>query len=378
MVLKLIQNRRNHRTSSIDCRLSDGQCAQRTCANKPHFIPIRRYDQMNTRPIRIVTSNNHYNDNNKPGVSSYLQQRRSPSYATNSFRRKPVTRFSFTKTGSNVENTDEPTFTQSRGGIYRQIRRTDNRNGAAIRSTSNRYSLDETMSTAYCQAGSAADKCSQQLQRLGSLRNSIRLNDYSKDNKRPQYPFCDLNYCNTRLEFLSVSGHQSNGQILDGNPKLNKGFANGIAVTSQSRQISRQPSINSAKGSYIEDLKAGRLRSHNNNLGMCEPKKVDSPLQPSSDEQSQSAVVKATDMDNEQILQTTKMVASIIAQHQKHLPLQGYMLMAREIKLQHDRLFGGFWHCIVGQHFAAFVTHDSTTFAYINYGQLSILLFKSM
>ncbi|KAI0980035.1 hypothetical protein GJ496_001407 [Pomphorhynchus laevis] len=101
---------------------------------------------------------------------------------------------------------------------------------------------------------------------------------------------------------------------------------------------------------------------------------IEIPLKVVKSRDSLVAIVKSTDMDDKRISQSIRIVVSLIQQNKS----QGFMMIARQIKLTHDQTFGGYWHCIVGKHFSAFVTHDTNTFAYINYDPLSILLFKSM
>mmetsp|Transcript_56743 Transcript_56743/g.64763 ORF Transcript_56743/g.64763 Transcript_56743/m.64763 type:complete len:92 (+) Transcript_56743:91-366(+) len=36
------------------------------------------------------------------------------------------------------------------------------------------------------------------------------------------------------------------------------------------------------------------------------------------------------------------------------------------------------WHCLVGRHFASFVTHEAKHFAYFYIGQMGFLIFKSV
>nr|GMD54888.1 dynein light chain 2, cytoplasmic [Ipomoea batatas] len=50
--------------------------------------------------------------------------------------------------------------------------------------------------------------------------------------------------------------------------------------------------------------------------------------------------------------------------------------IARFIKQEFDRAYGGSWQCIVGTDFASFVTHCSGCFIYFHVGSLAILLFK--
>ncbi|XP_030442488.1 dynein light chain 1, cytoplasmic [Syzygium oleosum] len=50
--------------------------------------------------------------------------------------------------------------------------------------------------------------------------------------------------------------------------------------------------------------------------------------------------------------------------------------IARFIKKEFDRTYGGGWQCIVGTDFGSFVTHCSGCFIYFCVGSLAILLFR--
>ncbi|KAJ9562761.1 hypothetical protein OSB04_007921 [Centaurea solstitialis] len=50
--------------------------------------------------------------------------------------------------------------------------------------------------------------------------------------------------------------------------------------------------------------------------------------------------------------------------------------IARVIKQEFDRMYGGGWQCIVGTDFGSFVTHCSGSFIHFCVGNLAILLFR--
>jgi dynein light chain LC8-type len=58
-------------------------------------------------------------------------------------------------------------------------------------------------------------------------------------------------------------------------------------------------------------------------------------------------------------------------------PSDSYMKIAEEIKREFDHKYKKTWHCIVGENFGSFITHESKTFIFFQIAQLSILLFKS-
>lgn len=47
------------------------------------------------------------------------------------------------------------------------------------------------------------------------------------------------------------------------------------------------------------------------------------------------------------------------------------------IKKELDQRFGVTWHCIVGQNFGSFVTHETKHFIYFYVGNLAILAYKT-
>ncbi|VDP69680.1 unnamed protein product [Echinostoma caproni] len=51
--------------------------------------------------------------------------------------------------------------------------------------------------------------------------------------------------------------------------------------------------------------------------------------------------------------------------------------IAQYIKKQFDKKYSPPWHCIVGQNFGSYVTHESNHFIYFYVGNLAILLFKT-
>uniref|UniRef100_A0A060T294 Dynein light chain n=1 Tax=Blastobotrys adeninivorans TaxID=409370 RepID=A0A060T294_BLAAD len=51
--------------------------------------------------------------------------------------------------------------------------------------------------------------------------------------------------------------------------------------------------------------------------------------------------------------------------------------IAAMIKKDLDQRFGVTWHCIVGQNFGSFVTHETKHFIYFYVGNLAILAYKT-
>ena len=58
-------------------------------------------------------------------------------------------------------------------------------------------------------------------------------------------------------------------------------------------------------------------------------------------------------------------------------PSESYMKIAEEIKKEFDYKYKKTWHCIVGENFGSFVTHESKTFIFFQIADVSVLLFKS-
>ena len=58
-------------------------------------------------------------------------------------------------------------------------------------------------------------------------------------------------------------------------------------------------------------------------------------------------------------------------------PSDSYMKIAEEVKREFDHKYKKTWHCIVGENFGSFITHESKTFIFFQIAQISILLFKS-
>ena len=54
-----------------------------------------------------------------------------------------------------------------------------------------------------------------------------------------------------------------------------------------------------------------------------------------------------------------------------------FMRIAEEIKKEFDHKYKKSWHCIVGENFGSFVTHESKTFIFFEIANLSIALFKT-
>ncbi len=56
---------------------------------------------------------------------------------------------------------------------------------------------------------------------------------------------------------------------------------------------------------------------------------------------------------------------------------EAYTSIALEIKKEFDKKYKPLWHCIVGENFGSFVTHENKNFIFLEIDKKSILLFKS-
>ncbi|ESS64620.1 dynein light chain [Trypanosoma cruzi Dm28c] len=52
--------------------------------------------------------------------------------------------------------------------------------------------------------------------------------------------------------------------------------------------------------------------------------------------------------------------------------------MASFVKREFQKKYRGLWHCVFGKNFGSFVTHETKGYIYITWGQMSILLWKSV
>ncbi|KAH9584143.1 Dynein light chain [Trypanosoma melophagium] len=52
--------------------------------------------------------------------------------------------------------------------------------------------------------------------------------------------------------------------------------------------------------------------------------------------------------------------------------------VASFVKREFQKKYKGIWHCAVGKNFGSYVTHETKGYIYITWGQLSILLWKTV
>ncbi|THD22702.1 Dynein light chain DLC [Fasciola gigantica] len=82
-------------------------------------------------------------------------------------------------------------------------------------------------------------------------------------------------------------------------------------------------------------------------------------------------MIKETDMSEEMQNEAIRQAEKAIEMHTVEKDVAAY------IKKYFDRKYSTPWHCIVGQNFGSYVTHESNYFIYFYVGKLAILLFKT-
>nr|CDS29601.1 dynein light chain [Hymenolepis microstoma] len=88
-------------------------------------------------------------------------------------------------------------------------------------------------------------------------------------------------------------------------------------------------------------------------------------------ESTRKAVVKNADMAEEMQQDAIDIATQAFGKCNIEKDIAAY------IKKEFDKRHGPTWHCVVGRHFASYVTHETKHFIYFYAGQVAILLFKS-
>ncbi|VUZ51869.1 unnamed protein product [Hymenolepis diminuta] len=91
----------------------------------------------------------------------------------------------------------------------------------------------------------------------------------------------------------------------------------------------------------------------------------------SYDENEYKVIVRSTDMSNFQQTEAARIITEALTIHQKETQV------AKMVKTYFDEKHGRAWHCIVGKHFASYVTHEVNTYILVHVGQVSVMLFKT-
>nr|CCC48183.1 putative dynein light chain [Trypanosoma vivax Y486] len=77
-------------------------------------------------------------------------------------------------------------------------------------------------------------------------------------------------------------------------------------------------------------------------------------------------------------------MAKEMQEEAKNLVIQAFETESLEnsvasfVKREFQKKYKGIWHCVVGKNFGSFVTHETKGYIYITWGQLSILLWKTV
>lgn len=78
------------------------------------------------------------------------------------------------------------------------------------------------------------------------------------------------------------------------------------------------------------------------------------------------------DMSKEMIKDVRDLVISSFESFSKEC------LVATFIKKEMVKKYKGVWHCIVGKNFGSFVTHEMKGYIYLTFGEVAVLLWKTV
>ncbi|KAI5735603.1 dynein light chain LC6, flagellar outer arm-like [Diaphorina citri] len=81
-------------------------------------------------------------------------------------------------------------------------------------------------------------------------------------------------------------------------------------------------------------------------------------------------LIKSTDMPNDMQQEVITVAKAAYERCNNFADLAAY------IKKEFENKYGPAWHCVVGQGFGSFVTHDRSSFIYLYIGMDGILLFR--
>eukprot|EP00692_Jakoba_bahamiensis_P002025 EC685797.1.p1 GENE.EC685797.1~~EC685797.1.p1 ORF type:complete len:103 (+),score=38.24 EC685797.1:172-480(+) len=87
----------------------------------------------------------------------------------------------------------------------------------------------------------------------------------------------------------------------------------------------------------------------------------------------ENAAIKAVDMPDEMVQDAVDLLAEAI----EKLGTGKRGEIAAHVKKEFDARYSPSWHCIVGQAFGSYVTHETKSFVHFSLGQVSCLLFKA-
>mmetsp|Transcript_7064 Transcript_7064/g.11377 ORF Transcript_7064/g.11377 Transcript_7064/m.11377 type:complete len:88 (+) Transcript_7064:40-303(+) len=83
------------------------------------------------------------------------------------------------------------------------------------------------------------------------------------------------------------------------------------------------------------------------------------------------AVVKAFDMDQDTLEFAINQTSYALDNFTSEKEIASYLKQQFEAKYQPN------WHCLVGRHFASYVTHEKSCYCYFYIGQMGVMLFKT-
>lgn len=86
------------------------------------------------------------------------------------------------------------------------------------------------------------------------------------------------------------------------------------------------------------------------------------------------AKIKATDMENEEVEKVKELLAGGLKESLKDGKQE--RVLSRYLKNEMDKQGVG-WNCVVGKNFGAHVIHQTKKYMFMEYRELSILLWKS-
>ncbi|VDO12028.1 unnamed protein product [Rodentolepis nana] len=81
------------------------------------------------------------------------------------------------------------------------------------------------------------------------------------------------------------------------------------------------------------------------------------------EENSYKVIVRSSDMSDFQQTEAARIITEALTIHQKET------LVAKTVKAYFDEKHGRAWQCVVGKHFASYVTHEVNTYILVHIGQ---------
>mmetsp|Transcript_67021 Transcript_67021/g.131982 ORF Transcript_67021/g.131982 Transcript_67021/m.131982 type:complete len:89 (-) Transcript_67021:42-308(-) len=82
-------------------------------------------------------------------------------------------------------------------------------------------------------------------------------------------------------------------------------------------------------------------------------------------------VVKSHEMEPEMLEFVQSQIAYAIEHYNSEREIATHM------KTEFEDTYNGTWHCLVGRHFASYVTHEKGMYVYFYVGQMGVMLFKT-